>query len=62
MNIPHGADFHQAVDRVPGHVDAAFQTMNGDGVAFADGVIALLVTDRLSSLSISDFGFVSVAA
>lgn len=48
MNVPDGADFHQTVDRVrtfindhsQDKVDAAFHAMNGDGVAFADGVIA----------------------
>ena len=48
MNIPDGADFHQTVDRVrtfindhsQDKIDAAFHAMNGDGVAFADGVIA----------------------
>ena len=48
MDIPDGADFHQTVDRVrtfindhsQDKIDAAFHAMNGDGVAFADGVIA----------------------
>ena len=48
MKIPDGADFHQTVDRVrtfindhsQDKIDAAFHAMNGNGVAFADGVIA----------------------
>ena len=48
MQILPRSDFHQTVDRVrtfindhsQDKVDAAFRAMIGDGVAFADGVIA----------------------
>lgn len=48
MKIPADADFHQTADGVrtfindhsQDKVDAAFHAMNGDGVAFADGLIA----------------------
>ena len=48
IKIPPDTDFHQTVDSVrtfindhsQDKVDAAFRAMNGDGVAFADGLIA----------------------